>query len=544
MSVYLLVKRILETIMRMRFLGLKLLMSLIALGSCIGALAQEPQRGGILQFGIAAEPPTYDCHATGTFAVLQRVAPHYSTLLKYEQFKYPNIVGDLAESWTVSPDKMTYTFKLRPNVKFHDGSTLTSEDVKASYDRIMSPPPGIVSDRGGLFRNVAKVETPDARTIVFRMKEVDLSIMESGFASPWNCIYSAAKLRADPNFPARNVMGTGPFKFVEHVAGSHWVGVRFDDYFQKGKPYLDGFRAITLTTSAMLNAMEGEHILAEFRGFSPPERDRIVRALGDKVKVYESDWLFQMLISFNTKKKPFDDERVRRALSLAIDRWGGSNSLRKVSSLGPVGGLLMPSGKWSASEAEMVKWPGYGKNIEANRAEARRLLKEAGAENLSLTLTNRNIAPFVASGIYVIDQWRHIGVKAQHKQLETAAWFATRASGDFEALFDSFVDLGTDPSTGLEKYVSGRKGNQVITNAEDPKLDELYDEQARTIDPAKRRRLVREFETRAMEKAYAVPFLHMSRYVVLSSRVRGWTISPSQMIYQDLADVWLAPAKK
>jgi peptide/nickel transport system substrate-binding protein len=150
----------------------------------------------------------------------------------------------------------------------------------------------------------------------------------------------------------------------------------------------------------------------------------------------------------------------------------------------------------------------------------------------------------VASGIYVIDQWRQIGVKAQHKQLETAAWFATRASGDFEALFDSFVDLGTDPSTGLEKYVSGRKGNQVITNAEDPKLDELYDEQARTIDPAKRRRLVREFETRAMEKAYAVPFLHMSRYVVLSSRVRGWTISPSQMIYQDLADVWLAPAKK
>ena len=530
--------------MRMRCFGLKLLAFLTVLMACSGALAQEAQRGGILQFGIVAEPPTYDCHATGTFAVLHRVAPHYSTLLKYEQFKYPNIVGDLAESWTVSPDSLTYTFKLRPSVKFHDGSSFTSEDVRVSYERIMSPPPGIVSERGGLFGKVAKIETPDARTVVFRMKEVDLSIMESGFASPWNCIYSAAKLRADPNFPARNVMGTGPFKFVEHVAGSHWVGARFDDYFQKGKPYLDGFRAITLTTSAMLNAMEGEHILAEFRGFSPPERDRIVRALGDKVKVYESDWLFQMLISFNAKKKPFDDERVRRALSLAIDRWGGSASLRKVSSLGPVGGLLMPSGKWSASEAEMVKWPGYGKNIEANRAEARRLLKEAGAENLSLTLTNRNIAPFVASGIYVIDQWRQIGVKAQHKQLETAGWFATRASGDFEVLFDSFVDLGTDPSTGLVKYVSARKGNQVITNAEDAKLDELYEEQARTIDSAKRMRLVREFETRAMEKAYAVPFLHMSRYVVLSSRVRGWTISPSQMIYQDLADVWLAPAKK
>jgi peptide/nickel transport system substrate-binding protein len=224
-------------------------------------------------------------------------------------------------------------------------------------------------------------------------------------------------------------MGTGPFKFVEHVAGSHWVGAKFDDYFVKGKPYLDGFRAITLGTSAMLNAMEGEHILAEFRGFAPPERDRLVRTMGDKVKVYESDWLFQMLMSVNTKKKPFDDERVRRALSLAIDRWGASTALRKVSSLGPVGGVLMPGGKWAATEAEVVQWPGFGKNIEANRAEARRLLKEAGVENLTFTLSNRNIAPFVTVGIYMIDQWRQIGVKVQHKQHETAGWFAANAMG-------------------------------------------------------------------------------------------------------------------
>jgi peptide/nickel transport system substrate-binding protein len=519
-------------------------MSLVALVSCAGALAQDPQRGGILQYGIAAEPPTYDCHAAVTFAVLHRVAPHYSTLLKYEQRKYPNIVGDLAETWTVSPDNLAYTFKLRPNVKFHDGSLLTSEDVKASYERMISPPPGIVSARGGLFDKVARVETPDARTVVFRMKQVDVSMIDV-FASPWNCVYSAAKLRSDPNFPARNVMGTGPFKFVEHVAGSHWVGTRFDDYFQKGKPYLDGFRAITMAVSAMLNAMEGEQILAEFRGFAPPERDRIVRALGDKVKVYESDWLLHMLVDFNTLKKPFDDERVRRALSLAIDRWGGSASLRKVSSLGAVGGLLIPGGKWSASEAEMVKWPGYGKNIEANRAEARRLLKEAGAENLSFTLTDRNIAPYVTAGIYVIDQWRQIGVKVQHRQLELAGYTAATRSGDFEAAINSFTDISSNPTTGLVKYVSAGKGRaEVYAGTNDPKLDELYEEQARTIDTAKRMSLVREFEARAMEKAYAVPLLYWNRIVVLNSRVQGWTISPTHMIYQDLADVWLAPARK
>ena len=512
--------------------------------ACVTALAQQPQRGGTLNFGVIAEPPTYDCHAAVTFAVIQRVAPHYSTLLKYEQNKYPNIIGDLAESWTVSPDNLTYTFKLRPNVKFHDGTVLTSEDVKTSYERMIAPPAGVVSARAGLFHKVAKVETPDKLTVVFRMKEVDASMIDV-FASPWNCIYSAARLGADPNFPARNIMGTGPFKFVEHVAGSHWTAVRFDDYFQKGKPYLDGFRAITAGTPAMLNAMESEQVLAEFRGFAPTERDRLVKALGDRAKVYESDWLLHMLVDFNVKKKPFDDERVRRALSLAIDRWGGSASLRKVSSLGSVGGLLIPGGRWSASEAELVKYPGYGKNMEANRAEARRLLKEAGQENLTFTLTDRNLAPYVTAGIYAIDQWRQIGVKVQHRQLELAGYTTAARTGEFEAMIDSFTDISSNPTTGLVKYTSANKGSaEVYTNANDPKLDELYAEQARTIDPAKRMRLVREFEARALEKAYAVPLLYWNRIVVLNSRVQGWTISPVHMIYQDLADVWLAPPKK
>ena len=155
--------------------------ALVLLGSA-GALSQEIQRGGTLSYGIVAEPPSYDCHAMQTFAVIQRVAPHYSTLLKYEPHNYPKVVGDLAESWSTSPDAMTYTFVLRPNVKFHDGTLLTSEDVKATYDRIMSPPTGVVSARRDLFETVASVEAPDARTIVFKMKRVDSSIVESGFA--------------------------------------------------------------------------------------------------------------------------------------------------------------------------------------------------------------------------------------------------------------------------------------------------------------------------------------------------------------------------
>src|SRR5438309_1931853 len=99
-----------------------------------GAAASEPmpKRGGTLEFASTVEPANYDCHGNTSFAFLHPVAPHYSTLLKFDAANYPQIVGDLAQSWSVSPDRQTYTFKLRPDVLFHDGSRLSSADVKAS----------------------------------------------------------------------------------------------------------------------------------------------------------------------------------------------------------------------------------------------------------------------------------------------------------------------------------------------------------------------------------------------------------------------------
>src|SRR5215813_1568964 len=96
-----------------------------------GAAAEpHPSRGGTLPFAVDAEPPNYDCHANFSFVLMHVVAPHYSTLLKFDTANFPQVVGDLAESWSVSPDRRTYTFKLHPNVLFHDGSKLTSADVK------------------------------------------------------------------------------------------------------------------------------------------------------------------------------------------------------------------------------------------------------------------------------------------------------------------------------------------------------------------------------------------------------------------------------
>jgi peptide/nickel transport system substrate-binding protein len=147
----------------------------------------------------------------------------------------------------------------------------------------------------------------------------------------------------------------------------------------------------------------------------------------------------------------------------------------------------------------------------------------------------------VEAGIYVIDQWRQIGITVNHRQLELAGWTAAFGNGDFEVLMDSFTDISANPTTGLLKYASADRAPENRTFSIDRKLDELYDQQARELDPAKRRRIVRELEAYALEKAYAVPLLHWTRIVVHNSRLRGWTMSPLHMIYQDLGDVWLAP---
>ena len=164
-----------------------------------GAAEPHPTRGGTLDFAVDAEPPNYDCHANFSFVFIHPVIPHYSTLLKFDTANYPQVVGDLAESWSVSTDRRTYTFKLRQNVLFHDGSRLTSADVKASYDRIIHPPQGVLSVRRADYGAVTGIDTPDPATVIFHLQWPDAAML-ANFASPWNCIYNAAKLKEDPLF--------------------------------------------------------------------------------------------------------------------------------------------------------------------------------------------------------------------------------------------------------------------------------------------------------------------------------------------------------
>jgi peptide/nickel transport system substrate-binding protein len=506
------------------------------------AQVENPRMGGELVFAVGGAPPSYDGHRETTFAMLHPIAPHYSTLLRFDPQNYPKIVGDVAESWSISKDALTYTFKIRRGIQFHDGSPLTSKDVKATYDKIIFPPEGVVSARQASYDLVKRVEAPDPYTIVFQLKHLSASFL-ANLASPWNFIYKADILAKDPRWYEKNILGTGPFTYVEYIAGSHWVGKKNPHYFLKGRPYLDGFKAIVIRdTAPRVAAVRSGQALIEFRGFNPAARDDITKSAGNKVAVQETPWACNILVSLNNEKKPFTDPRVRRALSLAIDRWGASTALSQISVMKFVGGLLRPGSEFATPEAELSKLAGFGRNIDAARKEARRMLKEAGvAEGFSFTLKNRNVKePYEVAGVYVIDQWRQIGLNVNHVQQEEGPYFTDFRQGNYDAGIDFQCDFMDEPDLQLFRFLSNDKSPINYARYKDSALDDLYEKQSRATDLKDRLKILRQFEKRVLdEMTYQFTLLWWQRIVPHSTRVRGWKITPSHYVNQDLRDVWL-----
>ena len=513
--------------------------TLAALAFAAAAAEPQPRRGGVLDFAVDAEPPNYDCHANVSFAFLHPVAPHYSTLLKFDGEDYPQVKGDLAESWSVSADRLTYTFKLRPNVLFHDGSRLTSADVKASYERIAHPPQGVISARQVYYAAIDRIDTPDPLTAVFHLRWPEAAML-ANFASPWNCIYSAEKLKEDPLFPQTHILGSGAFRFVEHVKGDHWTGTRFDHYFLPGRPYLDGYVAHFVAGAKVVDGLEKGTLLAEFRSVTPTERDQLAEAMGNKVELGETPWLIDLMVVFNARKPPFDDARVRRALSLAIDRWQAAESLQSTTFLKFVGGITRPGFALATPEADLTAIPGFWRDGAASRAEAKRLLAEAGQSGLAFTLTNRDIAmPYGPAADYLVAAWKAVGVSVSQQKLGTKDWEGALQRHDFQAAIDFGGDYFDDPTLQLAKYVSSDLSPSNFAGSTDRFLDSLYVGQAVTTDPRERARIVREFERHALTEAYTVPFLWWNRIVAAATAMKGWHLTPSHYLEQDLTEVWL-----
>jgi len=317
------------------------------------ATAETPKYGGVLSFMIPADaPPSFDGHREATFATVHAVAPFYSVLVRVNPADPASTTDFVCDLCTAMPQPTdggkTYTFKIRDGVKFRDGSILTAYDVAASWKKIIDPPAGMISARQSNFMMVDTVDAPDPATVVFRLKFATAAFLPA-LVDPYAFIYKKEILDKDPRWFEKNIMGSGPFHFASYETGQSITGRRNSDYYHQGLPYLDGFTGIFADKQALrVSAIRGDRAAIEFRGFPPATRDELVTALGDKITVQESDWNCGALVTPNHKRKPFDDVRVRRALTLAIDRWRGAPALSRISVMHTVGGIVFPGSPLAA----------------------------------------------------------------------------------------------------------------------------------------------------------------------------------------------------
>ncbi|MGH7109472.1 MAG: ABC transporter substrate-binding protein [Stellaceae bacterium] len=524
--------------------------ALLGLAGGVGAAsaAPAPRYGGTLTYMIPADaPPSFDGHREGTFATVHSAAPFYSVLIRinpYDPSSSTDFVCDLCTTMPKPTDRgQTWTFTIRKGVKFHDGSPLTAADVAASWNEIIFPPKGVLSVRAPNYSMVKDVEAPNPTTVVFHLKFATNAFLPA-LASPFAWIYEKKILDKDPHWYENHIMGSGPFKFAGYQVGQSIKGVRDPDYYHKGLPYLDGFVGIYAPKQAVqLDAIRANRAAIEFRGYPPSAINQLKEQLDGQIKVQTSDWNCGSVVYFNHKKKPFDDVRVRKALTLAIDRWGTAPALSRIANVRTVGSIIFPGSPLAPTKAQLETLPGFWPDIKKSRAEARKLLQEAGATGLSFQLLNRNVdQPYKYVGIWLVDQWSKIGVHVTQHVEPTGPWIADARSGNYTVLSGASCEAVVDPVVDVYPYLPLSLYDANIGFYNDPHEAALYENMLHDTSLDKERADVWQFVKWVMgTKVHVAYLLWWYRMVPERSYVHGWKISPSHYINQDLSTIWLAP---
>jgi ABC-type transport system substrate-binding protein len=465
----------------------------------LAALEPDPKPGGVLRFGITMRPPHFDVHQSGTINNLGSQGCMFDNLVRRDpRDSGKTIIPDLAHSWDIAKDGKTYTFMLRKGVQFHDGAELTSEDVKATFDRIAKPPQGISIPRSVLFRAVSEITAPDKYTVQFKLSEPrPANFIMSAIASGWNVIVRKKTLE-DNNYNLRKVEifpGTGPFKSVKRVENEVWVMEKNKNYWNNPLPYLDGiefYHALPFSTELGSSILSGRtdyiRITDPVTARKAAETPGLATAQFNQ-SVIQGTWL-------NHKKKPLDDPRVRRALHLALDRPALIDVVKDVTPM-QVGGFIYPFSEFATPKEELFKRPGYQSDTTAAIKEAKALLAAAGhGDGLKepLDFLVRDVASFKlwSQAIQAMLQ-EALNVKCNLRTVVESVWFDDTASGHFDLAIGAIVSTLLDPSDYFNAwYRTGGPQNYSFWSSKE--FDGLLDQIDREVDPAKRMALVRQTE--------------------------------------------------
>ena len=467
------------------------------------ANGESPRYGGKLLANNWEPIPFYDMHQTSFGGVYVITAPAYNGLLATSPYDplAAELIPDLARTWDISDGGTTATFHLAEGVTFHDGEPFSAEDVKWTIERIKNPPEGMVSPRQGVFRStVESVEVVDPNTI--QVKSDGFSpLLVPLFSNGWNGIIPKHISEVDPvNAMMTQVVGTGPFRLMEPPTTTLWRYERNPDYFEESLPYVDEIEyhiiqdpqaqaAALLTKKVYFNDSIGGI------NFSPE--------LGQSVADQEPGIIFSPIptitishLALNSTKAPFDDLRVRQAVSEAIKR-------ETIGDLGPQAGTVgtgnFPLGPWALPKEEQESLIGYGPDMDARIANAEALLADYESENGeidwgSITLQCSSNLTWSCANAEIVQQLiKKIGIEVELEPLDVTAHRGNEVSGDY---LMSTLAAGLDFDDPIDTYgqlfiTEGGRWYQRRSIAE---VDDLFAQQRAESDFEKRRELVWEMD--------------------------------------------------
>jgi 4-phytase/acid phosphatase/peptide/nickel transport system substrate-binding protein len=485
------------------------------------AIAQK--QGGSITVGLELDIPGFDPLKVGVFdtAALTAASAIFDTLT------YLDDKGEaqpkLAQSWTHSDDYKTWTFKLQPGVKFHDGTPFNAEAVKANFDRQKDPANKCRCAFYIAFIN--NVQAPDELTVVYNLNDpaVNLPALQT-IPSSNNVIQSPTAWKTRGDDYNRNPVGTGPYVLKSWTAGDRMVLEKNPDYWNKGRPHLDRLvlKPLPDAQSRFASLQSGE---ADIVWDDEYDADSIQKAEKDpKLKVHTYVGSGAQVYAFNTKVAPFDDVRVRQALVMAIDRKKMSQAITN--------GLSRPASN-PYGEGSWVKCKDDGA-LPNDIEKAKALLKDYGKPvdfKMLVTATPRGRT----IGQVLQQFWKQVGANMEIEQVDQATIVPRAFMRQFQLTPWRIVDLA-DPDPQM--YANFRTGSPVaLANYSNPELDKLLENARVTADPAKRTEDYCAASRLINKEAIWFWTFQNTYYALSSARLKGLPKMYSGVI--DVSNAWL-----
>jgi peptide/nickel transport system substrate-binding protein len=531
---------------RMR-LTISVLVLVLAIAIVAGpALSQAPKSGGTLTLTLREDlAQGFAIHETATISVVWPAMPCFSNLVLFDPLKktesMDTIIGELAERWSWQDNGRNLVFFLRKDVKWHDGRPFTSRDVKYTYDMVREAPDAQaklrINPRKDWYANVEGIEAPDPHTVVFRLKRPQPSILmmlASGYSPVYPAHVPPAELRT-------RCVGTGPFKLKEWRKGEFIEYVKNPDYFVPGRPYLDGLRYVVIQERGTRTAaLQAARVDVAFPGETTRVISEQLKAAEPRLVVTPANQNVNDNLIMNIGRPPFDNVKVRRAVSQAIDRRAYVQAVHQGGAV--VGAAMAPQpwGVWGLLDKDLNELPGYGKPAE-DKAQARKLLAEAGftpANPLRVEMATRAIAIYLDFASFVMSELKQVGIDATLRQVETAQWHPLVTRRDYQ-LGANLTGIGPDdPDANFyENFACGSPRN--YTDYCDEQTMTMIDRQSQEVDQKKRLQMVWDIQKK-LEMDAARPMMGWRiDYFTHWPHVKN--LIPHQSIYNygRLQEVWL-----